>query len=101
MPRRRNRGGSKPQPTVATVTTNVKQKVLDELTAAGEFMLAHEGGASLSDEDLRIAIKGTEISLAYLEGRGRSFDLAANVLRRDLLILEQYRDMRKHIAKRS
>jgi hypothetical protein len=97
MPRKRGRRRAS-QKTAEPVVTNisVRQKVLDELYAAGGIVAAKEAGDSMSDTDLRVAIKGTEVALAYLEGRGRSFDLVTSVLRRDLSELEQYRDMRKH-----
>lgn len=95
MPKnRRRRRPPEPQNGTAPKTA-VKQKVLDEIHRGGKIVLKSEAGGSMSDDELRIAIKSTEVALAYLEGRGRSFDLATSVLRRDLSMLEQYRDMRK------
>lgn len=90
MPRKRNKYQK-----AATTPVPTRHKVLDEIRRAGEIVFKNQNGESMSDEDLRLAIKGTEVALAYLEGRGRLFDLATNVLRRDLSVLEQYRDMRK------
>jgi hypothetical protein len=96
--RRRRRRGSGDTNTANPVgaSTSVKQRVLDEIKHGGKVVKDNEAGGSINDDDLRIAIKSTEIALAYLEGRGRTFDLASAALRRDLSMLEQYRDMRKH-----
>jgi hypothetical protein len=89
----RNRG--RRRNTETPKTPAVRQKVLDVMKRGGQLVKTSEDGGSLSDEELLLAIKGTEVALSYLEGRGRSFDLAANALRQDLSVLEQYRDMRK------
>mgnify|MGYP001584770512 CR=1 FL=1 len=72
-----------------------KHSVLEELRRAGLIAEKQRSGAD-SDDDLRIAIKGTEVVLAYLEGRNNKlFDIAIYQLRQNLTELEHCRDMRQ------
>lgn len=65
-------------------------------TATMELAGKFAGAQQFSDEELVLAIKGTALALAYLEGRGKAhWELAIRPLRRDLDTLTGYAQARK------
>ena len=47
-----------------------------------------------TDEELRLAVLGTKMVLAYLRGRGDYYKIIHNLVRQDLDILEKYFESR-------
>jgi hypothetical protein len=64
---------------------------IQEMTRAGGLC----DNINFSDEELRTAIKGTELALAYLEARGLDWSLAIRPLRVQLMQLEGFAEARK------
>lgn len=62
-----------------------------EITTAGELAFSDK---YLSDDELKLAIKGLEQTVSFIRGGGREWTLARIPLLRKLNELEGYRDMR-------
>jgi hypothetical protein len=54
-----------------------------KMMQSGELAKSHEAGGYLSDIELSEVIDATYLTLAYLDGRGQRFSLAADALRLD------------------